>query len=142
MTTQAQYYIDALFCKCILHRLTRSKIPFSRFCFLINKEVEEVNAVFQGRAPIGSIVTFYELDRIFGTTDGYHKAVYDNCAATLMLETSCYPESEKVPPATVTITVDLLKRLSNAALDYHYQNPAGKEGWSILTELGVKEDDE
>ena len=138
----AQYYIDARFCQCIRDRLNRSNVSFSRFCFLIKKEVEEVNDVFQGRAPIGSIVTFDELDRIFGTTIGYHKAVYDNCFQIMMLEASCDPEPEKVPPTTVTITVDLLKRLSNAAMDTQFQHPDGKEGWAILTALGVKEDDE
>lgn len=90
-----------------------------------------------GVLPIGAIATFPQLDRIYGTTPGYFEAVYENCRKSVEEEHA----KEKIPPATVTITVDLLKRLSNAALDYHYQNPAGREGWAILTALGVKDDE-
>ena len=103
----------------------------------LDREPQVVLNALNGILPIGSIATFSELDKIFHATPGYFAGVYDNCRRSVEAERA----KEVTPPATVTITVDLLKRLSNAALDAEFQHPAGKEGWEILTNLGIKDDE-
>lgn len=146
--SKAVFLLDQRFGQVIRARLARGEMGFNDFCRWYDRSQQEVNDVLNGLAPIGSLTNFASLDRYFQTTPGYFKQVYENCLRIMTAELEAEDEEEDVPVApastepTVTITVDLLKRLSNAALDYHYQNPAGKEGWDILTKLGVKDDDE
>ena len=128
------YPIDAKFGEIVRTR----GISINLLASKLDQQQQVVFNALTGVLPIGSIATFSQLDRIYHTTPGYFEGVYENCRKSVEAERA----KEATPPATVTITVDLLKRLSDAALDYHYQNPAGREGWDILTRLGVKGDHE
>lgn len=129
----AIYPIDAKFGSIVRAR----GLSITQLSNALEREPQVVLNALNGALPIEAIADFSDLDRIYHTTPGYFEGVYENCRKSVEEERA----KEKIPPATVTITVDLLKRLSNAALDYHYQNPAGREGWAILTALGVKDDE-